>query len=159
MKNYILLLVAFIFIGCSQKDVTYKSSQEVFEKPMQKEVTPSYEEVFKPKEDHSFQSELKNKIAIIFPSKVVGKYANGTINTVLSQLFLDEIEFNLEVIDIYDESYESIENALNELYEKKYKNILLLTTNEGLSFLENMDKAKEFTFFVPLVHKKTVHRR
>ncbi|MGE4517364.1 MAG: hypothetical protein AB7D96_10945 [Arcobacteraceae bacterium] len=154
MKNYILLLVAFIFIGCSQKDVTYKSSQEVFEKPMQKEVTPSYEEVFKPKEDHFFQSELKNKIAIIFPSKVVGKYANGTINTVLSQLFLDEIEFNLEVIDIYDESYESIENALNELYEKKYKTILLLTTNEGLSFLENMDKAKEFTFFVPLVHKK-----
>lgn len=107
-----------------------------------------------PKEDHFFQSELKNKIAIVFPSKVVGKYANGTINTVLSQLFLDEIEFNLEVIDIYDESFESLDNALDELYEKKYKHILLLTSNKGLSFLENIHKAKEFTFFVPLVHKK-----
>lgn len=54
MKNYLLLLVAFIFIGCSQKEVTYKSSQEVFEKPIQQEVAPSYEEVFKPKRGSFF---------------------------------------------------------------------------------------------------------
>jgi hypothetical protein len=154
VKKYILILIAFIFVGCSQKDVGYKTTQESLDKPLLKEQIQSYEEIFKPKEDHFFQSELKNKIAIVFPSKVVGKYANGTINTVLSQLFLDGIEFNLEVIDTYDETPLSIENALNELYEKKYKNILLLTTNTGLEVIENIQRAKEFTFFVPLVHKK-----
>jgi hypothetical protein len=105
-------------------------------------------------EEQPIEQEIGKKIAIIFPSKIVGKYATGAIHTALSQILLDKVNFNLEVIDTYDESASNIENAINELHEKKYKNVLMFITNTGLRIIENNEKAKALNIYVPLVHKK-----
>jgi hypothetical protein len=69
-------------------------------------------------------------------------------------MLFNNINFNLEVIDTFDESVANIEKAVNELHEKEYKNVLMFITNTGLRVLENNDKAKELNIYVPLVHKK-----
>ncbi len=144
-----------MFIGCSQKEISYENTNKPLNKPYyQVETKVSAEEVFKENESTFFKQESKNKIAVLFPSKVVGKYASGTINTVLAQLFSNEGDFNLEVIDTYDETQENLDNAIDELYEKEYKNVLMLITNAGLGALENNFKAKQMNIYVPLIHKK-----
>lgn len=155
MKNYILFLVAFIFIGCSQKEISYEESKRPSDKPYyQVEKTQSAEVVFKENETSFFKQEPKNKIAILFPSKVVGKYANGTINTILAQLFSHENEFTLEVIDTYDETQENLEKAIEELNDKEYKNVLMLVTNDALVALNSIPAAQQMNIYVPLIHKK-----
>lgn len=168
MKNCIVLLVVtFIFIGCSQKDVVYESYGKPLEQPSLKSFDSTYGNTFEIQSQPTMatqtpteqmaelptEQETHKKIAIVFPSKIVGKYATGAIHTAMSQLLLDKINFNLEVIDTYDESASNIENAINDLYEKKYKNILMFITNDGLRVIANSEKARNFNIFVPLVHK------
>jgi len=153
VKTYILIFVAFLFIGCSHKEIAHEQTQIALEQEPFPIETKPYKKVYKEKKE-SLPSEFKNKIAIIFPSKVVSKYASGTINTVLSQMFLNKETFGLEVIDTYDESKQNIDNAINELDAKGYKNILMLVTNTGLYHLENNSKINQMKIYVPLIHKK-----
>ncbi|MFA6789845.1 MAG: hypothetical protein WCR15_09180 [Arcobacteraceae bacterium] len=171
MKNLVvLILLTFILIGCSRREVGYES----YGKPLEPSTTKSFDnlfdysnempssstqrdeqrEEFSPITQASLEENAVNKIAIVFPSKIVGKYATGAINTVLSQMLFNNISFNLEVIDTFDESAANIEKAINELHEKKYKKVLMFITNAGLSSIENNEKAKEFTIYAPLIHQK-----
>lgn len=173
MKNFIVLIVVtFILIGCSRTEVGYESYGKPLEQPAVKSFDhflsqsdelpessieiPQQPDELPPLVDTTFlEEEKEKKIAIVFPSKIVGKYASGTINTVLSQMLFDNISFNLEVIDTFDESAVNIEKAINELHEKRYKNVLMFITNTGLRALENNEKAKELNIYAPLIHKKT----
>lgn len=172
MKNFIVLVVlTFILIGCSRREVGYESYGKPLEQPVVKsfdnllnnsdelpvssiEIPQQPNELPPIAEETSLEEEGKNKIAIVFPAKIVGKYASGTINTVLSQMLFNNISFNLEVIDTFDESAVNIEKAVNELHEKKYKNVLMFITNTGLRALENNEKVRQLTIYAPLIHKK-----
>lgn len=166
MKNYIvLLLVTFILIGCSQNNVMYESYGNPLEQatagnngtsldPSNQTEMMTGQMSAQTSEELPMEQEINKKIAIVFPSKIVGKYATGAIHTAMSQMLLDKINFNLEVIDTYDESASNIGNAINELHEKKYKNVLMFITNTGLRVIENNEKAKSLNIYVPLVHKK-----
>lgn len=170
MKNFIVLvIVTFILIGCSRREVGYESygkpleqgsSFDYFMNGSNDLPTSSTEIPQRPsdlpaiKDGVLLEEEGKKKIAIVFPSKIVGKYASGAINTVLSQMLFENMSFNLEVIDTSDESAVNIEKAINELNEKNYKNVLMFITNTGLRALENNEKALQLNIYAPLIHKK-----
>lgn len=148
MKNFIVLvIVTFILIGCSRREVGYES----YGKPLEQSSANAFDYFMngsndlpvseipqRPSElppisdETLLEKDAKKKIAVVFPSKIVGKYASGTINTVLSQMLFDNVSFDLEVIDTFDESAVNIEKAINELDEKNYKNVLMFITNTGL---------------------------
>ncbi len=151
MKNYLFFLVALIFVGCSQKEVVYTVDNQNEKVVKQQDIK---EEIFTQTQEEFFEQEIKNKLAIVFPSKVVGKYANNVINTAISQLLVEESEFDLEVINTYDENKEAILNAIEELRNKNYKNIIVLFTNNGLSSLQESPYIGELTIYAPLVNKK-----
>ena len=49
--------------------------------------------------DNNFFLNDSNKIALVFPSKVVGKYWQDTINTMISYMIHNSFNFELEVFD------------------------------------------------------------
>ncbi|WP_419770167.1 MAG: hypothetical protein ACNI3C_12635 [Candidatus Marinarcus sp.] len=149
MKQYLLILViSFIFIGCAQQQSVYmQAPSEKYTQEMRFDHAPVTQKPF------SFL-DSKQRVAIVFPSKVVGKYATGAINTTISYMLYQNKEFALDVIDSYDEDKASIKAAMASLFEKKYKKVILLFTEDSLPFLNQMSGLDNLTIYMPLINIK-----
>lgn len=154
MKHYSLIfLLSLFFLGCAPKTVDYT----------QKEYNQNYKEKKQEQTQEKMDKfeffniyEDQNRVAIVFPSKVVGKYANGTINTILSYLFYKDEKFDVEVIDSSTEEYDDIYKAMNEVVENRYSKVILLFTEEGLRHLNDVKNIDKIDIFMPLVHKSSI---
>ena len=95
------------------------------------------------------------KIAVLFSSKIVGKYAVDATNTVLSYLTYGKVSFELEVVDCKSESKINLQNSIASLYEKGFNKVIALLTKEGLHNLANLDNLETFKFYLPLINKNS----
>ena len=155
MKNYLLIvLLTFIFIGCAQKEVVFTPKK--IQQSIQKEENTYYQTPTVIEESPKPFSFLDTtpKIAIVFPSKIVGKYANGAINTVVSYLLTKNKEFKLSVIDSYDEDETNLIQAMNQLKETEYKKVILLFTEDSMPFLNRMSGLENLNIYMPLINKQ-----
>ena len=149
MKHIILFILSiFIFLGCAaQKTITVDSVK----KP--KIVNEHYETVEEKEIEINFDENEDFKVAIIFPSKVVGKYANNTINTILGYLLYKDIKFQIETFDSQNQEYENIKNSFAQLKEKGYKKVIALYTKDALPTLLGLEETKETLVYFPLINK------
>lgn len=166
MKHIVaFFLVIFVFVGCSVKEqvveMKYPSQNKIKEsvKPIIGEEIIVIEEL-KPLEIGEetvpfFESTEQFKIAIIYPSKLVAKYANSSINTVLGYLSYKKINYNLKVIDSLDENTLSIQAAFDELKEKGFENVIALYTPRAIYNLHEADSS-DLKVYLPLIEKKDV---
>ncbi len=162
MKNISLILVlTFVFLGCSPKTVKVVvpvNPQIIITEPViiksepiviETEPEPEVEIVKVDEEDF-------NKIAVIYPSRIVGKYAKSTMSTISAFLIYNKKEFEIETFDTYDEKPESIINKINILNEKGYKNIIALFTKNGFNTLNSVEEAKNSKYYFPLINKNEI---
>lgn len=159
MKHIILVIFTFfVLVGCAQKEQivevkTPTTKQEV--KVEEKKVETIIEEVL-PNEIEENISFLENaeqlKIAFIYPSKMVAKYAKPSISTIMGYFSYKNIDYNLKVIDTEDESLENIQKAFESLKEEGINNVIALFTPLSIKTLQNID-ANDFRIYLPLIEK------
>lgn len=152
MKHLILFTVSVLFfVGCT----TTKTITLPKQKTIKKEYT--YKEI--KKDEISFEDEKKFKIAIVFPSKVVGEYANNTINTILGYLLYQGVEFEIETFDSLNQETQNIRESFSKIQEKGYKRVIALYTKEALPTFLDLDETKKALVYFPLINQKDVTNR
>jgi hypothetical protein len=156
VKNFIkYILVVFIFYGCTTQPVqenivSYKESKfkkATFSKTIEHPSSMNDDIIL---EDEKSAVET---IAIVFPSKSIGKYSIEATNTAMSFLINKNIQFNLEVIDINTESKQNVTNVLDELKNKNIYKVVFFATNGNVQFLNEYENIELFKIYLPLVNK------
>lgn len=98
--------------------------------------------------------EKKMDIAIIFPSKLIGKYAKSSINTITGYFLYKKLNFNLKVFDSELESPEKIALTFEKLKESGFKKVIALYTVNGIETINALEGLDELDIYFPLIHKE-----
>lgn len=161
MKNLIIVLVSFfVFIGCTNKPVVPSTpvikpkEPVILTEPIDIEpVVPIGEPI---KEEVIIEDDGLNKIAIIYPSKIVGKYAKSTINTINAFLIYNNQPFEVQAFDTYDENPENIVRELVNLNENGFTKVIALFTNRGFDIFNTIEESKNANIYFPLLNKENI---
>ncbi|WP_066403780.1 hypothetical protein [Aliarcobacter cryaerophilus] len=186
MKHLLILIfMAFLVAGCTQKVVKLKMpNQNVPVKKVEEDKKTVVEEFISndsviqeeiinnngskneiTQEDNSevlassepeikFDSTKANlKIAFVYPSSLVSKYAKNSINTVAAYLTFLNANYDLVVIDSQNESADSINNAFNKVKEEEITKVIALYTPNAINNLNTMP-LNDIMVYLPLIEKK-----
>lgn len=159
MKNIVLIILAvFVLFGCAPKPNVEVKPPKTVEKPVVKEdIEPELEPEPKPVEpEQVIINEDINKVAVIYPSKIVGKYAKSTITTLSAFLIYNNNKFVIQSFDTYDESYENIFREISYLKEKGFTNVIAMFTQNGFEQLNSLSDIDDLKIYLPLIHKSEV---
>lgn len=172
-KYLFLLFYAMFIVGCSTtkqdsiKTHPYPSAISKENKDIQKGILEKKSEKLKENDIFSIEqgefikteesvlgySGKKEKIAIIFASKVVGKYGSDTINSVISYLMQKNIDFDLRVYDSIYENQNSVQKSFDEASQEGFKNIIaVLAYEQSISYISNLNFFDNI--YIPTLHKK-----
>ncbi|PLY09101.1 MAG: hypothetical protein C0626_08815 [Arcobacter sp.] len=149
---YLFVAILFLFTACNNKEINLPKSESANENTQSSsytyiKTTPDYLKNNDLDEDGNF------RIAVVFPSKVVGKYGNSTINSVIGYLLFQNSKFEIESFDSEDESIENIYNTLNEVKNKGYKKVIALFTKNSLATVNNISSVGNMEIYFPLISK------
>jgi len=149
LKNLLLVVGSFfILVACSPKQEIERSSQSTI-------INENIPKVgSEPIKTISIENEF-NKLAVIYPSKVVSKYAISTVNTITAYLIHKNKAFEIETFDTYDESSQSILKQIEGIKERGYSEVIALFTQEGFNIL-NSNNIRGLNIYFPLINKKEV---
>ena len=100
-------------------------------------------------------TKVKMKVAFIYPSNLVSKYAKSSIGTVSGYLSHQNSDYELVVIDTESESASKINAAFQEVRESNIKNVIALFTPNAVTTLNSI-VSNDFKVYLPLVEKKDV---
>lgn len=160
---YLFVIAVFVLAGCTQKNVDVKPAKEPVVITKKQVITKSSETSQDLLEkEHSVEQGFEvvddgqNKIAVIYPSKVVGKYAKLTLSTISAYLIYNNQNFELETFDSYTETPESIQSQLDLLKEKGFTKVIALFTQRGFEILNGMNNIDDLNIYLPLVNKAEV---
>ncbi|VAY86260.1 Putative periplasmic protein [hydrothermal vent metagenome] len=92
-------------------------------------------------------------IAIVFPSKVLGKWAIDATNSAISYMMYKENDFNIKVFNSINESEDSIQNVFSEISKEGISKILMLVTYDGASKLSTISNIDSYQIYLPLIDK------
>lgn len=90
------------------------------------------------------------KIALMFPRKSIGRYSSTTTNAIFSYLLRQQGQFNFESFDSKTESLEDIQETLQEIYAKGYRQVIAVVTQEGANVMNAI--RPNLLVFIPSVH-------
>ncbi|RXJ80495.1 hypothetical protein [Arcobacter sp. F2176] len=158
MKHlYLLVAILFLFTACANKEIKLpnQNNSKINNTNANENIyTPS--SIFTQNNNEELEDE-DFKIAIIFPSKVVGKYGNSTINSVIGYLLFQNKKFEIESFDSEDESFENISNTMYEIKNKGYKKIIALFTSDALSNIRNISAFTDMQVYFPLISRNDAY--
>ena len=164
MKYLLSIIISvFVFTGCVEKQQVVEANipNEKIGKPIVKpeikieEKIDVVEELEIEEEIIPFlESQDKVKIAFIYPSKYVAKYAKPSISTILAYLSYKEIDYDFKVIDTENESLEKIQSAFETLKQNDYKNVIALFTPRVNEILNQID-LEDIRVYLPLIEKNS----
>ena len=158
---HILVLSYMIsFVGCvndfqtitspkykqqTKEKVKPKTKQEVIPpKIVQKPVEVEKKQVIKP---------INNKIAIVFPSKIIGKWAFNATNSAINYLIYKNNNFQIKVFDSLNEKEQSIKKVFSQIAQENISKVLVLFTYNGALQLTKIDNIEDYDIYLPLIHK------
>ncbi len=160
MKNLLLIfLFSFILIGCAskQQSSSFKNKPVIFSKPIiqtEKELEEIKNEPIQ--EAIEEDKEGLNKVAILYPSKVVGKYAKSTISAVTAYLVYNNKEFEVIAFDTKNEQEFNILNQVREIENRGFKKVIALFTKQGFDVLNKTASLDFAKIYYPLINKNEV---
>lgn len=102
------------------------------------------------------EKNITNKIAVIYPSKVVGKYAKSTIGTISAYLLFYNKQFVIETFDTSDENEKNILSKLDSLKNRGFKNVIALFTEEGFDTFNSSKDINDLNIYFPLINKSEI---
>ncbi len=94
------------------------------------------------------------QIALLFPKKTIGRYSISSTNVILSYLFNRNQPFNFEVFDSKSESLEDLENTINTITAKGYKQIIAILTYVGANNINHLKT--QIPIYIPSVHSSQI---
>ena len=189
MKQIVtLLILIFVFFGCTQKQTVPlklpQNKEKVIPIKIEKEKplpeTPTTIEGLKPIDivvsegslsnntstpndeniqDTSIISEIqvdmakvKIKLAFIYPSSLVEKYAKTSLSTISGYLSYQKADYDLTIIDSTNESYENINSAFAKAKQNGITHIIGLFTPSAVSSLDKI-VTSDLKVYLPLIEK------
>jgi hypothetical protein len=176
MKNIFYVLVCILFItACSTKKEIIIEEKQVAVKPDTKKLDEQKklqnelaDEILKADEEISFiddnqelvkeeeflfNKEEKVDIAIIFPSKLIGKYAKSSINTITGYFLYKNVNFKIKVFDSIDEDPLNVAQTVEVLKRSGIKKVIALYTKNGFNVVNSFNNIKDLKVYFPLIHK------
>jgi hypothetical protein len=96
---------------------------------------------------------VKIKVAFIYPSSLVEKYAKTSLNTISGYLSYQKADYDLSVIDCTNESYANINLAFEKAKQEGITNIIGLFTPSAVSSLDRI-VSSDVKVYLPLIEKK-----
>lgn len=93
-------------------------------------------------------------IALLFPKRVIGRYAISTTNSILAYLLNKKIDFKLELFDCQNETLPLIQDAVKSIEEKGYNFVIAPFTQTGVEKLSMVDSS--LIFYIPTVNKNDI---
>ena len=96
---------------------------------------------------------VKMKVAFIYPSNLVSKYSKSSINTISGYLSHQNTDYDLIVIDTESENPAKIASAFQEVRNANIKNVIALFTPNSISTLNNV-VSNDLKVYLPLIEKK-----
>ncbi|WP_205589734.1 transposase [Helicobacter sp. L8] len=98
------------------------------------------------------------KVALLVPKDVVGKYSNTAINAILAYLALQEQNFIFKVFDSKKEDPQSLKQAYEEIVQEHFPFVIALLTQNGVLNLISQTPLSLPTI-VPSAHKDQLEKR
>lgn len=100
-------------------------------------------------------TKVKMKVAFLYPSNLVSKYAKSSINTISGYLSHQNSDYELVVIDTENESSNRINSAFEEVKSANITNVIALFTPNAVGTLNNVVPSN-LKVYLPLIEKKEV---
>ncbi|PLY08450.1 MAG: hypothetical protein C0625_02345 [Arcobacter sp.] len=161
MKNLLIIIFTiFLLAGCGPKTIVVPKDSSTKTKPVDVISEP---EVIEPEVEFIepvpvvVDENRVNRIAVIYPSKNVGPYAKSTISTISAFLLFNNVEFEIEAFDTYNENPDSIQRELINLNEKGFTKVIALFTQNGFNILNSLEESKNAKMYFPLINKSEIY--
>ena len=98
-------------------------------------------------------AKVKIKVAFIYPSSLVEKYAKTSISTISGYLSYQKADYDLTIIDSTNESYENINSAFEKAKQNGVTKVIGLFTPSAISSLDKI-VTDDVKVYLPLIEKK-----
>lgn len=163
-----IVFIVVVFIGCTPKqEVEINIPNEEVNKDLGKPIINDFDigekigkeeiESLDPldiKEDEfSFVSDGKSiNIAVVYPSRIVGRYAKTSMNTILGYLAFMNANYNVKVYDTENENIENISKAFENLKTDGFEKVIALFTPRASNILHELDTSS-LKVYLPLSNK------
>lgn len=158
------LLITFVFIGCTTKqevEIRLPNKNDIGS-PIQKSGNLNklpIEDINPVLEDKIIENDIPfidngdaMKVAFIYPSKIVAKYAKSSINTVLGYFDYKKIKYQVKIFDTLTEDEQSIQTAFINAKEAGFTNVIVLFTPRIIDFVHTLDTS-DLKVYLPLTNK------
>ncbi|MEJ5168814.1 MAG: hypothetical protein WHU93_06580 [Arcobacteraceae bacterium] len=162
MRKYILwMTVCFLLVGCAKQIdtgvnvTTYNNSNEpsVYSNNIEERSLPIISEEVKVVEPEKPKIKEKDKIAVVFASKVVGRYGNDAVNTIISYAMYKNIDFEIKVYDSLYENPNNIAKAFNDASRDGFNSVIALFAHDNsVEYITNLNSFRKI--YIPTLHKK-----
>jgi hypothetical protein len=100
-------------------------------------------------------TKVKMKVAFLYPSNLVSKYAKSSINTISGYLSYQKTDYNIVVIDTENESLDQINLAFQKVRDANITNVIALFTPSAINTLNNV-VSNDLKVYLPLIEKKDI---
>ncbi len=101
-------------------------------------------------------TKVKMKVAFIYPSNLVSKYAKSSIGTISGYLAHQNSDYELLVIDTQNESSAKISSAFEEVKNANITNVIALFTPNAVGTLNSV-VSSDVKVYLPLIEKNEVN--
>ena len=166
MKHLLsIILITSFFIGCSVKqpevDIQLPEKDTIgtpikpIKDVLEENIDPLEEiEIIEDKFPIVDNSEVM-KVAFIYPSRIVAKYAKSSMNTILGYFDYKQIRYEIKVFDTLSEDEQSIQNAFSNAKEEGFNNVIALFTPRVMELLHTIDTS-DLKVYLPLTNKENI---
>ncbi len=90
-------------------------------------------------------------IALLYPKRVIGRYAISTTNSIMAYFLNKKVNFKLEIFDCQNETIVNLKNAIKKIADKGYSFVIAPLTQTGVEKLSQIDNS--LVFYIPTVNK------
>lgn len=97
-------------------------------------------------------SNVRIKLALLMPKKIIGRYSVTSIDTILAYLMARGNDFVFEVFDTGDESVGAIKNTYNKIAQSNYDFVVAIFTLNGAQELANL--SINIPTYLPTINKR-----
>lgn len=167
-KIYLFSLLLFIFGGCSKTVHSVETTQ--YKEPLYSNqndklsVIGEDEEIFQDikideviEEKSVFTQEVKQyihkkeKLAIVFGSKIIGRYGIDAVNTVITYMMYQNLDYDIKVFDTLYEVPDKVSSTFIDLQNMGYTNVIAIFANE--STVQSIPNINALTIYIPTLNK------
>jgi hypothetical protein len=98
------------------------------------------------------------KIAVLYPSKTLGKYSQDMINSIISYMLFTNKDFKIKTYDTIDLKPNNVIQKLDTIYQDNFTNIIALIDKDVLSEVISYENINKLKIYLPLVKSFEPHK-